>query len=86
MKFLKYMNKKTEGQRIRSKCLRYKEGEKLSKFFLDLEKSQGIQGQIRKLIVNNQEIMHQKKIHHELLMFFYDTFFRNTSANTSEDC
>ena len=30
--------KKTEGARIRSKCLWYEEGEKSSKFFLNLEK------------------------------------------------
>ena len=77
--------KKTEGARIRSKCLWYEEGEKLSKFFLNLEKRRGIQGQIRKPIVNNQEITHQNKIQNELL-FFYETLFRNTSANTSEDC
>ena len=63
----------------------YEEGEKSSKFFLNLEKRRGIQGQIRKLIVNNQEITHQNKIQNELL-FFYETLFRNTSANTSEDC
>ena len=63
----------------------YEKGEKLSKFFLNLEKRRGIQGQIRKLIVNNQEITHQNKIQNELL-FFYETLFRNTSANTSEDC
>ena len=45
----------------------------------------GIQGQIKKLVVNNQEITDQNKIHNELL-FFYETLFRNTSANTSEDC
>ena len=63
----------------------YEEGEKSSKFFLNLEKRRGIQGQIRKLIVSNQEITHQNKIQNELL-FFYETLFRNTSANTSEDC
>ena len=77
--------KKAEGVRIRSKCLWYEEGEKLSKFFLNLEKRRGIQGQIRKLIVNNQEIKDQNKIQNKLL-FFYETLFRNTSANTSEDC
>ena len=77
--------KKAEGARIRTQCLWYEEGEKLSKFFLNLEKRRGIQGQIRKLIVNNQEITHQNKIQNELL-FFYETLFRNTSANTSEDC
>ena len=77
--------KKAEGARIRSKCLRYEEGEKSSKFFLHLEKQRGIQDQIRKLIVNNQEITDLNKIQNELL-FFYETLFRNTSANTSEGC
>ena len=63
----------------------HEEGKKSSEFFLNLEKRRGIQGQIRKLIVNNQEIMHQNKIRSELLIF-YESFFRNTSANTSENC
>ena len=65
--------------------MRYKEGENSSKFFLNLEKRKGIQDQIRKLIVNNQEITDQNNVQNELL-FFYETLFRNTSANTSEDC
>ena len=77
--------KKAEGTEIRSKCLLYEEGEKSSEFFLNLEKRRGIQGQIRKLIVNNEEITHQNKIRNELLIF-YEMFFRNTSANTSENC
>ena len=40
---------------------------------------------IRKLIVNNQEITDQNKIQNEFL-FFYESLFRNTSANTSDDC
>ena len=54
--------KKAEGARIRSKCLWYEEGEKLSKFFLSLEKRRGTQSQIRKLTVNDHEIMDQNKI------------------------
>ena len=54
--------KKVEGARIRTKCLWYEEGEKSSEFFLKLEKRRGIQGQIRKLIVSNQEITDQNKI------------------------
>ena len=65
--------------------MRYKEGENSSKFFLNLEKRKGIQDQIRKLIVNNQEITDQNNVQNELL-FFYETLFRNTSANTFEDC
>ena len=63
----------------------YSQGEKSLKFFLNLEKRRGIPGQIRKLIVNNQEIMHQNKIQNELL-FFCEIVFRNMSAKTSEDC
>ena len=69
------MEKKTEGARIKSKCLWYEEGEKSSKFFLNLEKCRGIQGQIRKLIVNNHEITDQNKIQKELL-FFHELFLK----------
>ena len=61
--------KKAEGARIRSKCLWYEEGEKSSKFFLNLEKRRGIQGQTRKLVVNNQEVTDQNKIQNELKHF-----------------
>ena len=54
--------KKAEGVRIRSKCLWYEEGEKLSKFFLNLEKRGGTQRQIRKFTVSDQEITDQNKI------------------------
>ena len=74
--------KKTEGTRIITK---YEEGEKPSKYFSNHEKLRSMQSQITKLIVNNQEIMHQNKIQNELL-FLYETLFRNTSTNTSEDC
>ena len=63
----------------------YEERKKSSKFFLNMEKRRGIQGQIRRLKVNNQIITDQNKIQNELL-FFYETLFRNTSENTSEDC
>ena len=53
----------------------YEEGEKSSKKILNLEKRRGIQGQVKKLIANNQEITDQNKIQNELL-FFYETLFR----------
>ena len=52
--------------------------------FLNMEKRRGVQNQIRKLIVNNQESTHQNKIQKELLSF-YETLFRSTSANHFED-
>ena len=53
----------------------YEEGEKSSKKNLNLEKRRGIQGQVKKLTANNQEITDQNKIQNELL-FFYETLFR----------
>ena len=46
----KMYEKKTEGARIRSKCLWYEEGEKSWKFSLNLEKRRGIRGQIESLL------------------------------------
>ena len=68
--------KKAKGARIRKKCLWYEDGEKSSKFFLNMQKRRVIQGQIRKVIVNNQEIKRQNKIQNELLVF-YGTLFRD---------
>ena len=56
---------------------------KVIKIFLNLEKRRGIEDEIRKLRVNNQE--HQKKIQNELL-FFCQPLFRNMTGNTSRDC
>ena len=57
---------------------------KIIEFFLNLKKRRGIQGQMRKLIVHTQEIMHQTKIYNELL-YFSETLFINLSTNTFED-
>ena len=46
----------TEGTRIRSKCDWYKHGEKSTNFFLNLEKQQGTQNAIKKLVVDDIEI------------------------------
>ena len=45
-----------EGIRIRSRSQWYEEGEESSKFFLNLEKFNGMQSQICKIVVNDQEI------------------------------
>ena len=45
-----------EGLKIRSKCQWYEEGEKSTKFFLNLEKKQSIKALVRKLEVNRKEI------------------------------
>ena len=51
---------KANGVKIRSKCDWYKYGENSSKFFLKLEKNSFVQGQIRKLIMQEKELTEQK--------------------------
>ena len=38
--------------------------------FLNLEKKKALQGQIRKLIIDNQEVMDQNKIQNEIPNFY----------------
>ena len=58
-----------EVSKARSKCTWYEEGEKSTKFFLNLEKKRALQGQIRKLIIGKQIIVDQNKIQNELQLF-----------------
>ena len=59
---------------IRSRCHWYEEGEKSSKFFLYLVRFNGMQSQIRKIIVNDQEITDPNIILNEIN--FYKSLFR----------
>ena len=61
--------------RIRSRCQCYEEGEKSYKFFLHLEKFNGTQSQIRKIIVNDQKIADPNEILNEIRNF-YDSLFK----------
>ena len=63
-----------EGIWIRSRCQWYEEGEKSSKFFLNREKSNGTQSQIRKIIVNDQEITDPHKILNKIRNFYESLF------------
>ena len=66
-----------EGRiRIRSRCQWYEEGEKSSKFFLNLENFNETRSQIRKIIVNDQEIADPNKILNEIRIF-YESLFEN---------
>ena len=56
----------TGGIRIQSRCQCYEKGKKSNKFFLNLEKKRGIQGQIQKLIVNKKEISDEIRINVEI--------------------
>ena len=63
-----------EGVKIRSKCQWYEEGEKSTKFFLNLEKKRSVKGLVRKLEVNGKEICDQAKINDEIKIFFEQAF------------
>ena len=51
-----------------------RKGEKSNNFFLNLEKKRGIQGQIRKIIVNKKEISDEKRINVEIELFHKNLF------------
>ena len=66
-----------EGVKIRSKCQWYQEGEKSTKFFLNLEKKTkklSVKALVRKLEANGKEICDQAKINDEIKIFFEEEF------------
>ena len=65
-----------EGIKVRSKCQWYEEGEKSTKFFLNLEKTKVTQGTVKKLEINNKEIDNPVEINKELERFFENSFKR----------
>ena len=65
--------KKIDGIKVRSKCNWHESGEKSSKFFLNLEKH-AIQSQLRKVIVNEKEIISPEDINNEIYNFYKNLF------------
>ena len=60
---------KANGIKIRSKYEWYEHGEKSSKFFLNLEKSRVIQGQVRTVIYNDKETNDETEINNHIYSF-----------------
>ena len=52
------------------------EGEKSTKFFLNLEKTKATQGTVKKLEIDNKEIDNSVEINEELEKFFENLFKR----------
>ena len=73
----------TEGIRIRSKCEWYEHSQKSTKFFLNLEKQRGAQNTIKKLIVDDKEIIDQTHIL-EYIREFYETLFKNANKKLQQ--
>ena len=76
--------KKGNGIRIRSKCNWYKNGEKSTKFFLNLEKYRATQGCIRSIIEKKKELNDSQQIN-DALYNFYQTLFKE-KLSISEEC
>ena len=72
----------TEGIRIRSKCDWYEHREKSAKSFLNLEKQRGAQKTIKKVIVDDKEIIDQTHIL-EYIREFHKTLFKKMQTKNS---
>ena len=72
------------GIRIRSRCDWYEYGEKSSKFFLNLEKSRAVQGQIRYLLSGDNELTNKKEINNHLYMFYKSLFTENKKLSETQ--
>ena len=74
----------TKGIRIRSKCDWYEHRKKSTKFFLNLEKQRGAQNTIKKLIVDDKEMI--DKIHIlEYIRELYETLFNKRKQKTASE-
>ena len=71
-------NKIAEGIKVRSKCNWYEFVEKSSKFFLNLEKKNAIQGTICKLLVDNNDVTSSAKINEELHCFYKSLYAKKS--------
>ena len=63
-------DKKDEGAKIRSKCEWYQHGEKLTKFFLNLEKQKATYATVRHLIDDTKYITDLKEINACICKFY----------------
>ena len=73
-----------EGIRIRGRCQWYEEGEKSSKFFLNLQQLKGMQTQICKIVVNDQEITDPNIKLNEIRNFYESLFDKGDSKLPSQ--
>ena len=71
-----FYKEKANGIRIRSKSDWYEYGEKYTKFFLNLEKTQAHQNKIRNILINQNKITDQKEVYNELFAF-HNNLFKN---------
>ena len=73
-----------EGISIRGRCQWYEESEKSSKFFLNLQQLKGMQTQICKIVVNDQEITDPNIKLNEIRNFYESLFDKGDSKLPSQ--
>jgi hypothetical protein len=76
-----YYDYVTQGTILRSKCTWYEEGEKNSKYFLNLEKRNKSKSTVQKLIVNESEISNPSEILREIKNFYTDKYSKKSKNN-----
>ena len=70
----KYYDYVTEGMIIRSRVKWYEDGEKCTKYFLNLEKGNKIKSSVRKLEIRDKEITNPKTIMSEIKNYFVNKY------------
>ena len=74
----------TDGIIIRSRATWYEQGERNSKYFLNLEKRQKYKSHLRKLLVDQTEISNPSEILNEIEKQFTDQFSDKSRINSQE--
>ena len=77
-------DKKAKGAKIHSKCEWCQHGEKLTKFFLNLEKQEAVNTTVRHLIDDDKDITDLKEINACICKFYKNLFKKNVSKSDSE--
>jgi hypothetical protein len=80
-----YNRYETDGAILRSKCNWYENGEKCSKYFLNLEKQNKNKSNVKKLLVDGVETTDRQEILSKIKEFYHDKYELNDNIN-SVDC
>ena len=91
LEFESLMDEKTLGYILRSKTEWYQNGEKSSKFFLNLEKKKGVQNTIKVLSASpvnsfSGDLLKNPKDISKRIKNFYSKLFTRTSSKSIDDC
>jgi len=77
-------NEKAVGSILRSRCSWYEDGEKSSKYFLNLEKNNAIQSSVRAIFDENDAELSQKQPILDRVRRFYSSLFDKKINNTRD--